>query len=244
MTKQEAEAVLQNVEYWHYPFNLPSGATVPSRPGADPRRHLLRKKHFFDLLVSRYSGSLQGKTVLDLGCCQGFWSFHAASAGAQRCDGIDSSEIFVSQAQALAVILGIQNCDFRCRQLEKDRWWEDQVPCHITLMLGLFYHLLDPIFVLRKAADLTLETLVVDTRILPNRGMMLGVFPRDPGEPTTRLSNVASGLRLVPTRKALLSLILDAGFDQIECVKPHWRMPLEYHTGRRITVIASKRTRI
>jgi tRNA (mo5U34)-methyltransferase len=241
MTKQEAEAILRNVEYWHYPFTLPSGTTVPSRPGADPKRHLLRKTHFFDRLVSRYSGSLQGKSVLDLGCCQGFWSFHATRAGAARCDGIDSSETFVRQAQAVAILLGIQNCNFRCRQLEDDPWWEEQVPCEITLMLGLFYHLLDPIFVLRKAAALTLETLVVDTRILPNRGMALGVFQRDPNEPTTCQSNVASGLRLVPTRRALLSLISDAGFDEIECVKPHWRMPLEYHTGRRITVIASKR---
>jgi SAM-dependent methyltransferase len=241
MTMEEAEAVLRTVEYWHYPFNLPSGTTVPSRPGADPKRHLLRKKHFFDRLVSRYSGSLHGKTVLDLGCCQGFWSFHASRAGALRCEGIDSSETFVNQARAVGTVLGIENCSFRCRQLESDPWWDEQVPSEITLILGLFYHLLDPIFVLRKATSLTLETLVVDTRTLPDRGVFLGLVPRDPTEPTTRLSNVVSSLRLVPTKKALLSLISDAGFDEIECLKPDWRMPLEYHSGRRITVIASKR---
>jgi hypothetical protein len=37
------------------------------------------------------------------------------------------------------------------------------------------------------------------------------------------------------------SLISDAGFDEIECLNPDWRMPLEYHSGRRITVIAAKR---
>ena len=153
MTMKEAEAVLRTVEYWHYPFNLPSGTTVPSRLGADPKRHLLRKKHFFDRLVSRYSGSLHGKTVLDLGCCQGFWSFHARRAGALRCEGIDSSETFVNQARALGTVLGIENCSFRCRQLESDPWWDEQVPSEITLILGLFYHLFGSDFCFEKGSQ-------------------------------------------------------------------------------------------
>jgi tRNA (mo5U34)-methyltransferase len=240
MTIEDATSLLRQVKYWHYPFDLPWGTTLPSRPGVDPGRHLLRKKHFFDQLVSRYSGSLKGKTVLDLGCCQGFWSFHASRAGAGRCVGIDSSEAFVSEAQAIALVLGIDNCEFRCRLLETAPWWEEQSRSEITLMLGLFYHLVDPIFVLRRAASLTSETLVVDTQLLPGSGSFLGVAPRDPKEPTTCGSNLESKLRLVPTREALLSLIADTGFDQIECLEPDPRMPPEYLSGERIRVIARR----
>jgi SAM-dependent methyltransferase len=240
VTKEEAETVLREVKYWHYPFDLPWGTTVPSRPGVDPERHLLRKKHFFDKLVSRYSGSLKEKAVLDLGCCQGYWSFHASRAGSVRCVGIDSSKTFVGEARAIATVLGIDNCEFRCRLLESEPWWEEQSESDITLMLGLFYHLVDPIFVLRKAASLTLETLVVDTEILPGDGEFLGLAPRNPNEPTTCGSNLVSKLRVVPTKGALLSLISDAGFDQIECLDPDPRMPPEYLNGHRITVIAGR----
>ena len=102
-------------------------------------------------------------------------------------------------------------------------------------MLGLFYHLVDSIFVLRKAASLTLETLVVDTDILPGDGSFLAVVPRDPDEPTTRGSNLVSNLRVVPTRQALLSLIADAGFEDMECLDP------EYLSGRRLSVIARRK---
>jgi hypothetical protein len=176
MTIDEAESILQEVRYWHYPFDLPKGTTVPNRPGVDPKRHLLRKRHFFDRLVARYSGSLSGKAVLDLGCCQGFWSFHASRAGAINCVGIDSSQTFVREAQAIGTVVGI-------------------------------YHLVDPIFVLRRAASLTLETLVVDTEVLREDGSFLSLAARNPEEPTTCGSNLVCMLRVVPTRGALLSLI-------------------------------------
>jgi tRNA (mo5U34)-methyltransferase len=241
MTIEDADTLLRQVKYWHYPFDLPWGTTVPSRPGVDPERHLKRKKHFFDRLVSRYAGSLEGKTVLDLGCCQGFWSFHASRAGADRCVGIDSSEAFVSEAQAIALLLGMDNCEFRCRLLETAPWWEEQSRSEITLMLGVFYHLVDPIFVLRKAASLTSETLVVDTAILPGEGALLGLLPRNPEEPTTCGSNLVSRLRVFPTKEALVSLIADAGFDQIECLDPNPAMPPEYLNGHRVSVIARRR---
>jgi len=231
---------------------LPGGGIVPvftvegsgSRAAVTVVFHEPARNHFFMLFIDPFIEELfllQGKTVLDLGCCQGFWSFEASRAGAVRCEGIDSSEVFVNEARAVGTVLGIENCNFRCCQLENDPWWNELVPADITLMLGLFYHLSDPIFVLRKLARLTLETLVVDSQTLPGRGVLLGILPRDPAEPTTRGSKVVSSLRLVPTKRALLSLISDAGFDKIECLKPDWRMPLEYHMGRRVTIIAAKR---
>jgi len=240
MTIEDANALIRQVKYWHYPFDLPWGTTLPSRPGVDPQRHLLRKKHFFDKLVSRYSGSLKGKTVLDLGCCQGFWSFQASQSGAAHSVGIDSSKAFVSEAQALAVVLGIDNCEFRCRLLETDPWWEEVSRSDITLMLGLFYHLVDPIFVLRRAASLTSETLVVDTEIVTGEGVFLRLLPRNLDEPTTCGSNLVSKIRVVPTRQALVSLIADAGFKRIECLEPESPMPPEYLSGHRISVIARK----
>ena len=240
MTIAEAEAIVQAVDYWHYPFDLPQGTIKPSRPGVDPDRHYRRKRHFFDKLVSQYSGSLQGKSVLDLGCCQGFWSIQASRSGASHCLGLDSSKAFVNEARAVATLLGVANCEFQCLQLENDPWWERTQPIEITLMLGVFYHLLDPISILRRAASLTTETLVLDSEVALGEGPYLKLYPRDPEQNTTRNSNPISNLRLVPTKDAMVSLLSDFGFPWIECLEPNLDTPPEYRSGHRMSIIAAR----
>ena len=128
MTRAEAEAILRAVDYWHYPFDLPWGRTIANKPWHDDR-HALRHQHFFQPLVGSYHGTLAGKTVLDLGCCQGYWSFEAINAGAERCVGIDGSSAFVTQARALAVLVGRDGrVEFRCAQVEDDPWWDTFLP--------------------------------------------------------------------------------------------------------------------
>jgi SAM-dependent methyltransferase len=239
MNRSAAEEIIGQVEYWHYPFELPSGTTKPSRPGVDPARHWRRKRHFFDPLIRVYGGSLRGKNVLDLGCCQGFWSMHASRAGA-CCVGIDSSEAFVREASAVAEVLAIENCEFRCFHLENDPWWQDVAPAHITFFLGLFYHLADPLFVLRKAAVLTLETMVVDTESVAGAGSYLKIVPRQAQEFTTRNSNITTGIRVVPTRQAVHELLADQGFSDIQYLSPDSSMPSEYLSGERVSFIARR----
>jgi SAM-dependent methyltransferase len=240
MERTEAEDILGKVKYWHYPFELPSGPIKPSRPGVNPQRHWLRKRHFFDPLVRLYGGSLEGKSVLDLGCCQGFWSMHASSAGAQ-CVGIDSSESFVREASALAELLSVADCEFRCAHLENDPWWERLAPAHISLFLGLFYHLADPLFVLRKAAALTLETMVIDTESQPGDEAFLKIVPRDREEFTTRNSNISTKIRVVPSRQAVHQILTDQGFSDVQYLPPDPSMPAEYLSGERVSFIARRR---
>jgi SAM-dependent methyltransferase len=239
MDRAAAEKILCNVDYWHYPFDLPFGMTKPSRPGVDPQRHLRRKRHFFDPLVQLYGGSLRGKNVLDLGCCQGFWSINASRAGA-RCVGIDSSEAFIREASAVAEVLSIANCEFRLFHLENDLWWEGLAPAHITFFLGLFYHLADPIFVFRKAAGLTLETIVIDTESVAGEDAYLKIVPRNPEEFTTRSSNISTKIRMVPTKQAVCDLLFDAGFSDIRYLPPDPTMPADYLAGERISIIARR----
>lgn len=240
MTREDAEAILRKVEYWHYPWELPWGTMQPTRSGVDPRRHYLRKQHFFEPLLDLYGGSLTGKDVLDLGCCQGFWSIEASRAGARTCVGIDSSEAFITEAKALATVLGRINCDFLCFHLEAEPWWLGLGRFHLTFFLGLFYHLTDPVFVLRKAASLTHETLIIDTAVSSLPGSVLAIVPRDLEEPTTRGSRISSGIRVLPTRDALRDVLSDAGFAKIHDVEPRPQMPAEYLDGRRVSIIAQR----
>jgi SAM-dependent methyltransferase len=239
MTKAEDEAILRSTNYWHYHFELPWGSMAATKPGHNERQ-IARREHFFRPLLEVYGGSLSNKRVLDLGCAQGFWSFEASKAGAMETLGIDSSSDFIREAWALSTLLDLHNCEFRCEHLEEDPWWSNLAPFHVTLFLGLFYHLADPLFVLTKATKATLEIIVLDTEITSGKESTLTIRQRDLQEPTTCGSNIKSKIRLVPSKLALQDLLQEAGFSKIQFLAPHPLLPQEYHVGKRISVIAQR----
>lgn len=240
MNRAEACEILHKAEYWHYAFDLPWGRTVPGKKGW-AKRVELRKKHFFTPLLDRYKGALQGKRVLDLGCCQGYWSFAARAARAKHCLGIDSSPAFIREAKAAALVLRVDECSFIQAHLEDDAWWE-QVGSgpEITLLLGTLYHLTDPIYVLRKALALTMETIIIDGEVVPEDSPSFHLRKRTPGEPTTIRSGMTSDLRTIPTITGIRALLEDGGFRKIQVLKPSADMPADYHAGTTASIIASR----
>jgi 2-polyprenyl-3-methyl-5-hydroxy-6-metoxy-1,4-benzoquinol methylase len=239
LSREEAERVLHQTEYWHYPFELPWGRSSASKPGTE-ERHDQRRRHFFEPLLAVYGGTLDGKRVLDLGCCQGYWTFEAARAGAVHCLGLDSSATFIAEARALRTLFDRGTTEFRLAHLEEERWWEGLEPFDVTLFLGLFYHLLEPIAVLRRAMALTRETIVVDSVAQPRGEPLLALVRRIPEEPSTCGSGPMSNLRVRPTPAALLALLEDGGFTTAEVLPVHGPMPPEYVSGRRVSIIARR----
>jgi SAM-dependent methyltransferase len=243
MTRAEAEAILRAVDYWHYPFDLPWGHTGAGKPLHD-QRHALRRRHFFQPLLDLYDGTLAGKAVLDLGCCQGYWSFAAVTAGAQYCVGLDGSEPFIEQARALAVLFELDDrCTFRHTQIEEDPWWSDIPTVDVTLALGLFYYLTDPIFVLRRALSRTRETIVIDTETVTADAPILRMMPQVESEPTVGDVRLSSGVRTLFSRQALVALLRAEGFADITECAPTPEMPAEYHGyghGIRLSLLARR----
>lgn len=240
MNQEEAKVILDKAQYWHYRFKFPWGETVPTRPGWAERVEL-RKKHFFAPLVKRYEGTLAGKRVLDLGCCQGYWSFAAQAAGAKLVRGLDSNLAFVQEAEAAAAILGMDRCFFGWAHLEEDSltdWIDEGVD--ITLFLGTMYHLTDPIYVLRAAMASTKETILIDGEVVPGDAPTFHLRKRTPGEPTTINSGLTSDLRTIPTVSAIKELLLDGGFKKIDVLTPAADMPADYHAGTTASIIASR----
>ena len=96
---------------------------------------------------------------------------------------------------------------------------------------------------MRRALELTRETIVIDTDVVPYDDAILKIAVRDPHEPTTCRSNLRSSVRVIPTRKALecLALGIDVDFQNVYFLEPGPDMPEEYLRGERISVIISKR---
>lgn len=238
MSPDEARKILENAQYWHYRFQFPWGETEPTRPGWAERVEK-RRQHFFQPLLNRFGGSLEGKRVLDLGCCQGYWSMEASRFGAASVLGIDSSEAFIQEAEAAAYTLGINRCVFIKSHLEDEDGWTGADP-DVTLMLGLHYHLTDPIHVLRRAMKITKEVLVIDGEVAVDDKPCFHLRARTKGEPTTIRSNITSDLRTVPTATALILVLQDGGFKSVEVLKPGPEMPADYHVPTTVSIIASR----
>jgi tRNA (mo5U34)-methyltransferase len=110
---------------------------------------------------------LQGKTVLDVGCGNGYHSWRMAGCGAELVIGIDPSLLFVMQYRAIQKYLNKDNVfvlPLRLEDMPKDLSAFDTV-----FSMGVLYHRRSPfdhLFELRNllkpGGELVLETLVVE----------------------------------------------------------------------------------
>ena len=110
---------------------------------------------------------LTGKTVLDVGCGNGYHCWRMKGAGAERVIGIDPTPLFVMQFQALKKYLGEQ-------QVEVLPVGIDDVPEQLqafdtVFSMGVLYHRRSPLDhilqlknCLKPGGELVLETLVID----------------------------------------------------------------------------------
>jgi len=136
---------------------------------------------------------LTGQTVLDIGTWNGHFAFTAARRGAASVTAADSfvwrQPIFRGR-ETFDLALACNRLGDRVRPVEIDptELPGDLTPFDVVLFLGVFYHLLDPIDVLKRVASLTKNVLVVETyqdlRDVPYPAMRF--YPRDTlnGDPT------------------------------------------------------------
>ncbi|HKW76595.1 MAG TPA: TIGR04290 family methyltransferase [Terriglobales bacterium] len=110
--------------------------------------------------------SLEGASVLDIGCNAGFYSVEFKSRGAGPVLGVDVDDRYLRQARFVAEELGY---DIEFEKLSA--YDVDQVPGQFdyVLFLGVFYHLRYPLYALDKIIKKVRGRLVFQTMV---RGSM------------------------------------------------------------------------
>jgi 2-polyprenyl-3-methyl-5-hydroxy-6-metoxy-1,4-benzoquinol methylase len=103
-----------------------------------------------------------GKTVLDIGCNAGFYSFVAKLRGARSVLGVDYQQEYVDQALTMREVLGI-DVEFRRGD---EHVLEDSGPFDIVINTGVIYHLQNPMDFLTKVAKGTREMMFLETEAL------------------------------------------------------------------------------
>jgi 2-polyprenyl-3-methyl-5-hydroxy-6-metoxy-1,4-benzoquinol methylase len=241
MDDQEIVRRINSFARWHYQFDLRGHLT----PIADPThiiRHAERKKYFFEPLVRMFGGSLKGKRVLDLACNAGYWSLAAIEAGADYVYGLEGRQMHVDQANLVFEINKVE--PKRYRFVTGDIFRTDFTPLgkfDIVLCLGLLYHVSKPVELMEKIVSCNTDTLVIDSSLslLPGSSFELRRDPLDDPRNAVDYEVV-----LVPTRKAVLDLVHQFGYQSI-ILKPQfadYTGSQEYRLRSRRAFICSKQT--
>jgi tRNA (mo5U34)-methyltransferase len=147
---------------WFHSIDLGDGLVTPGHKPLS--RHVRETKTIFSPLT------VFGKTVLDIGAWNGFYSLEAKRRGATRVVAADHyvwhrPEFGLKRAIEIpieATGLDIEPIDVDVPDLTLEKTGG---PFDIVLFLGVFYHLIDPIDGLRRAAEQSREVLVVESHI-------------------------------------------------------------------------------
>ena len=127
---------------WYHEFDFPNGLQARSNESVEAHRTLWT---FIERELDRVA--FTGKTVLDIGCWDGYWSFYVERRGATRVLATDDRSQNWAGSRGLLLareLLGSQietRLDVSIYQLDVLEETFDVILC-----LGVYYHLLDPFY--------------------------------------------------------------------------------------------------
>jgi hypothetical protein len=235
---------------WFYEFDFPDGRRTQSYvPAGVEQIHTTRLEMLMSALEPVVGGRWGAQSVIDVACHQGYFASHLARKG---CDvlGIDARPEHVADTQLIAAAYGLPN--LRSAQHDINIMRPAEVgEFDITLMLGLLYHVENPVGTIRLARALTRKVCVIETQVVPN---MTGIvdwgsyqFQRplvasfgiiDETAETHAPEASTTGICVTPSYEALLFLLRKLGFGRVERVPVPEGGYEQLASGKRVMVLA------
>jgi tRNA (mo5U34)-methyltransferase len=159
-TQAEVDATL-----WWHPFSFPNGVRARGIKGGRGPEYCEEVVRAEALAAFKYP--VDGKSVLDVGAANGYFSLEAVRRGAKRVVALDRPaweehggfEGFELVRRYLAPSIEALKCDVMNLRSQPI----GQFDC--VLFLGVLYHLKHPLYVLESLFDLTREFLVLETHL-------------------------------------------------------------------------------
>lgn len=110
--------------------------------------------NFWQFFRDAVPRDLSGKSVLDVGCNGGFYSFEMKRRGAARVLGVDHDPAYLRQAMFAREQLGFSEHDVEFRQVEVYDVHTLAEQFDLVILMGVFYHLRHPLLALERVAAL------------------------------------------------------------------------------------------
>ncbi len=230
MTYEERVALATEQPPWMYEMDLGDGITTPLLSEELRSIHTTRELIVTELLDRQYPGGLHGRTCLDVGCNEGFFSHLLYHRGA-RVSGLDIRAENIRRARLVQQIKGLDpaRLDFTTAD-----FFDVPPPAggfEVTLALGLLYHLENPMGAVRKLQALTRGVCIVESQVtrqinpitsgwgqygatleLPASMAIL----REEHHALDRLASHGGTLSFIPNLAALTLMMTTAGFARVE----------------------------
>ena len=237
---------------WFYTFELPGGEKTRTYHGGSlDAIHETRWTMLRDWLRQRFQGDLGDLRVLDLASHQGFFSIRMAQMGFGEVIGVEARGQHVEDSSLIAAALGMDQVSFRQGDIH-DIDAGELGQFDVVLMLGLLYHLENPVGALRTCRALCRNACLVETQIVP--GMtgqvdfgsyefvrpLKGTFGIiDETEETHGPETSITGICLVPSLDGLLWIMDKVGFEQPAVLPPPPDAYEQLRHGKRVMVSAT-----
>jgi len=207
-----------NGQQWFHAIDLGQGVVTPGR--VDPARQTLPRL--------RLPADLAGKTVLDIGAWDGFFSFEAERRGARRVLATDSHAWWTRKPafELARRALGsrVEDLDIDVMDLAPDKIGTFD----LVLFLGVLYHLRHPLLALEKVFSVTAGHLILETVV----DLTWTSYPAMRFYPQDELAGDASNW-FGPNPAAVVGMLKAVGFRKVEIVSAQYR-PLLHRIGRAI----------
>jgi tRNA (mo5U34)-methyltransferase len=159
LTRAEVARRIEELGPWFHNMELAGVQTAPGHFLGDYPRSKWRA------FAHALPDDLSGRTVLDIGCNAGFYSFEMKRRGAERVVGIDDDEGYLAQARFAAEVKGVE-VEFRKLSVYDVAKLGERFD--LVLFMGVLYHLRHPLL----ALDLIYEHVAGD--LLAFQSMLRG----------------------------------------------------------------------
>jgi tRNA (mo5U34)-methyltransferase len=218
---------------WFYSYELPDGSSTPTYHGIDIQAIHNTRWQMLDTCLNKYLGPARsGLSALDLASHQGWFAYNMARTGFSQVQGVDARQSHVDDSTLISDIYKMDHLNFRQGDIH------EQSPdvagkFDVVLMLGLLYHLENPVGALRICRALCKRLCIIETQIVPGMtgfvdyGSYQYVRPLkgsfgiiDETGDTHGPEASITGVCLVPSLDALMWLLKAVGFSGAEVLQP------------------------
>jgi hypothetical protein len=231
-----------------YPWQLAPGVETPLVGAGLPAVHRTRRELIEPIARAALKG---GGRAIDIACHEGWFAHRLLDWGANEVVAVDIRNVNVRRATLLRDHYGISPRRLRIEQGDVyDLSPDDLGRFDVVLMLGLIYHLENPIGAIRTAQSLTRGAFLLETQLTRQEAPIRtgwGIPDEFTDEPaswaarfeapeeqdTQPLAAYGGVISLIPNRAAVVQAMTVAGFTDVEAIAARDGHDPQYLAGDR-----------
>jgi tRNA (mo5U34)-methyltransferase len=234
-----------------YPWELTPGVTTPLVGPGLPAIHRTRRELIEPIARAALEQAGPNARAIDIACHEGWFAHRLLEWGAQQVVAVDIRDVNVRRARLLRDHFGLAPERLKVEQADVYGLRPDALGrFDVVLMLGLIYHLENPIGAIRAARALTRGVCLVETQLTRQQAPIRtgwgipGEFTDEPAgwaarfeapeeQETQPLAAFGGVISLIPNRAAVEQAMAVAGFSAVEAVPAAAGHDPQYTTGDR-----------